>query len=129
VKAKCVAILDTMWGGSGKAPGMFRINPKNHTGRRLYWFLGHKDLWVTNACTEYVANAKLHGRPDPKRLATNLQRVTCDLLLVCGSVAAKAFRKCGYKPKCRVIYIPHPAWRGWTMEHLEEVRRRIQDED
>ena len=58
---QCVAVLDTMWGGSGNAPGMFRINPDNHSGRRLYWLLGHQDLLVTNACREYVADPTIHG--------------------------------------------------------------------
>lgn len=125
---KCLAVLETMWGGSGEAPGIFRINPHNFTGRRLYWFLGHKDLWVTNACREYVSNAKQHGTPDPDRLAQNLQRLTYDLLLVCGGVAKKTYSKCGYAPECRVVYIPHPAWRGWTRKALEATRKEIQND-
>ena len=126
IHTKCLAILETMWGGSGNAPGLFRINPDNHTGRRLYFFLGHHDLWVTNACKELVGNARIHGTPDPEWLAKNLQRITYDLLLVCGSVAHKTFEECGYVPDCRIEYIPHPAWRGWTKVGLELTRRKLQ---
>ncbi len=126
IHTKCLAILETMWGGSGDAPGLFHINPDNHTGRRLYYLLGHNDLWVTNACKELVGNARIHGTPNPEWLAKNLQRLTYDLLLVCGRVAARTFLGCGYTPQCRIVYIEHPAWRGWTKEHLEETRRIIQ---
>lgn len=125
--AKCLVILETMWGGSGHAPGLFHINPKNHTGRRLYWLLGHNDLWVTNACREYVDNARQHGTPDPKWLAKNLQRMTYDLLLICGNVAQRTYRKCGYVPECTVMEIPHPAWRGWTRDRLDITRELINE--
>ncbi len=126
IHTKCLAILDTMWGGSDQAPGLFRINPNNYTGKRLYWFLGHDDLWVTNACGEYMANAKQHGTPNPERLAKNLRRITYDLLLVCGSVAKKTYLKCGYTPKCEILMIPHPARRGWTKSKLEWTKNLIQ---
>lgn len=126
IHTKCLAILETCWGGDGNAPGLFRINPQNFTGRRLYWFLGHKDLWVTNACRELVRNASTHGTPDPAKLKENLQRLTYDLLLVCGRVAASTFQECGYKPECCVIYMPHPAWRGWTKGLLSKTKELIQ---
>lgn len=127
IHTKCLAILETMWGGNGNAPGLFRINPDNFTGRRLYWLLGHEDLWVTNACKELVRNARIHGTPDPEKLAKNLQRLTYDLLLVCGNVAAQTFADCGYVPECKTLYIPHPAWRGWTSKKLEDTKRMIQN--
>ncbi|MFA5376299.1 MAG: hypothetical protein WC455_11195 [Dehalococcoidia bacterium] len=117
--ARCVAVLDTFWGYEGKAPGMFRINPDNHSGRRLYWLLGHEDLWCTNACKEAVGNARGHGAPNPEWLSGNLQRVTCDLLLVCGTVAKQTLIRCAHQPPCRRLYIPHPAARvkkvDWDM--------------
>jgi len=131
IHARCLAVLETMWGACAdnqSAPGIFRINPHNHTGRRLYWLLGHRDLWVTNACTEYVRNARQHGTPCPDTLSKNLQRLTYDLLLVCGKVAQDTYRNCGYVPNCRVLEIPHPAWRGWTQAKLLETRELIQNE-
>lgn len=126
--SRAVAVLETMWGDSGKAPGLFRINPFNHTGRRLYWLLGHNDLWVTNACKEQVDHAGLHGRPDPEWLARNLQRIKCDLLLVCGKIAQRTFANCGYRPDCRIIEMPHPAARVWTRAALDWWRDYIQYE-
>lgn len=114
-----------MWGECGKSPGWFRINPKNHTGRRLYWFLGHDDLWVTNACREQVAKATLHGTPDPEWLASNLKRLTYDLLLLCGNISQETYLKCGYRPECRIVAIPHPAARMQTKELLEEYQEII----
>ena len=127
IHCKAAAILETMWGDPGKAPGWFRISPYNFTGRRLYWLLGHHDLWVTNACREQVANARQHGTPDPEWLASNLKRLRFDLLLVCGRVAQRTFNACGYRPpKCRIIEMPHPAARIWTKADLERWRQLIQ---
>jgi hypothetical protein len=123
---RCLAVLETMWGGSGKAPGIFRINPDNFTGRRLYWFLGHKDLWVTNACRELVSNARLHGTPDPEWLSTNLKRLSYDLLLVCGKVAQQTFEKCGVRPPGRILLMPHPAARTWTRASLGHWQKVVQ---
>jgi hypothetical protein len=127
IHTRCLAVLETMWGGNGHAPGLFRINPNNFTGRRLYWLLGHEDLWVTNACRELVANARLHGEPDPAWLAKNLQRLTYDLLLVCGKVAQTTYGECGYMPDCRVLEMPHPASRSdWSRLNLEAWQKLIQ---
>lgn len=123
---KAVVILEVMWGETkAEAPGFFRINPYNFTGSRLYYFLGHEHFLVTNACREMVATAKGRGTPDPERLAKNLQRLTYDLLLVCGLVARKTFNKCGHIPDCKVVYIKHPAARDWTTEQLEQTRSKL----
>ncbi|MCK9568811.1 hypothetical protein M0R72_07720 [Candidatus Pacearchaeota archaeon] len=126
IHIRCVAVLETMWGTEGKAPGMFRINPQNHTGRRLYWLLGHDNLWVTNACPQQVANARQHGKPDSEWLSYNLQRCSYGLLLVCGKVAQATFAQCDYKPSCRILGMPHPAARTWTKAMLLEWQQRIQ---
>ena len=128
IHTRCVAVLETMWGGDGNAPGFFWINPDNFTGRRLYWLLGHKDLWVTNACRELVQNARQHGKPDPEWLGSNLWRMTYDILLVCGKVAQRTYEQCGYEPECNVVYMPHPAWRGWTKSLLQEAKELIAHE-
>lgn len=131
LRTKCVVILDTMWGAPGNAPGMFRINPNNFTGRRLHYFLGHSDFWVTNSCRECVGHAKAHGTPDPGWLKQNLERIKFDLLLICGNVAKRTFHQCEFEvpESVRVLEIPHPAWRAWTKQKLEETKELIQNAD
>jgi hypothetical protein len=123
---RCAAILDTMWGNAGRAPRWFVINPSNHSGRRLYWLLDHESLLVTNACKEQVGHSTIHGTPDPAWLAENLQRVSYDLLLVCGRIAQMTFAICGYRPICRILEMPHPASRTWTRFRLDAYRAIIQ---
>jgi hypothetical protein len=115
-----------MWGGDGRAPRWFTINPDNHSGRRLYWLVGHNDLLVTNACKEHVSHSTIHGTPDGEWLAKNLQKITYDLLLVCGRVAQVTFATCGYRPTCRIIEMPHPANRRWKRFTLDAYRVVIQ---
>ena len=125
IHTKSLVVLETMWGGSGNAPGLFHINPHNHSGKRLIYLIGHEDFWVTNACREYVKRAKQHGSPDPKWLAENLQRLTYDLLLVCGKVAQHTYRMCEFNPDCKVVEIPHPAARNWTKSRLEYWKKEL----
>mgnify|MGYP001573210422 CR=1 FL=1 len=136
-----VAILETMWNwraqtsaaGHRDAPRYFRINPKNHSGRRLYRLVGDARLLVTNACRELVTRADQHGTPDPAWLAENLARLDdigrrpFDVLLVCGKVAQATFHACDYTPKkAHVMEIPHPAARlVWTREFIEQTTLRI----
>lgn len=139
--------------GYTEAPRYFKINAKNHTGARLYKLIGpDARLYVTNACRELVSGPQHHGTPNPEWLAENLQlldgtktqellpnitpwevdgiadRGRMDLLLICGKVAQKTFRECGYVPRiARVIEIPHPAARAyWTREVIARTARAIQ---
>lgn len=134
-KVRCVAILEVMWdweeqtstaGYKRKAPKWFNINPNNLTGSRLYKFLGHNSLLVTNACPDLVYSAKGKGTPSPKWLRENLKQLEFDLLLVCGSVAKKTLQKSRFKTSARIVEIPHPAARVWTKEKLEEIKNLIQ---
>jgi hypothetical protein len=112
-----VVVLETMWGTPRDvAPGFFRINPENHSGRRLYKLLGERKFLVTNACKELVGGPNQHGTPDPEWLAHNLQRLTFDLLLVCGKVAQRTYLASKYKPDVITLFTPHPAARSWTNE-------------
>lgn len=136
-----VAILETMWdwrsmttgaGYTQRAPGFFRINPDNVSGRRLYTLVGAGySLLVTNACPQLVTNAKEHGTPDPAWLHENLTRSEehkLDLLMVCGKVAQKTFHACGYQTKAFVLEIPHPAARfAWTSELIRSTQTKIAD--
>lgn len=139
---RTVAVLETMWdweartssaGYTDEAPGHFRINGDNFTGRRLYWFLGHYDLLVTNACKELVPGPNHHGRPNPTWLRTNLEELlamteAATLLLICGSVAQKTYEATGREPWAdRVVYLPHPAARNWTRSALDTAQRIIQE--
>lgn len=125
-----VAVLDTMWvGREARAPRYFKINSHNHTGKRLYKFVGPENahrLLVTNVCREAVSHANRHGKPDPDWLLENLKRLDPYIILVCGKVAQKAFKECGYMPLRKPIYIQHPAARTWTKKQLRETERRIQ---
>ena len=122
-----LVVLEVMWGTKRPvAPGLFRINPQNFSGRRLHYLIGHSNFFVTNACREQVANARQKGTPDPKRLAHNLQRVNYHLLLVCGNVAWSTYKECGYRPPCKVLRMKHPAARTWTKEELAKWKDRIE---
>ena len=102
---------------------------RNFTGRRLYWFLGHYDLRVTNACRELVSGPTNHGTPDPIWLAENLRKMTYGLLLLCGKVAQQTYDQCGYRPTSTVLKLPHPAARLWTRELLDQWQKKIQRHD
>jgi hypothetical protein len=140
---RAVAVLDTMWdwraqtsgAGHSQAVPFFRINPDNHSGRRLYRLVGPgAQLLVTNACRELASHSRQHGRPDPAWLAANLAEielrredsVPIDLLLVCGNVAKATFATCGYKPvRAKVMEIMHPAARTWTAAGIARVAEEI----
>ena len=135
---RVIAILETMWDWRGmtseagyrQAPRFFRINPQNHSGRRLYKLIGpHVRLLVTNACKELGGSADDHGVADPVWLRINLEELErhgFDLLLVCGKVAQGAFKESGYQPRVKTLEIPHPAARVWTKSYIAKITRRIQ---
>lgn len=153
---RVIAILETMWdwraktssAGYSEAPRYFRINPQNFTGRRLYKLVGPTArLLVTNACRELVSGPQHHGTPDPIWLGENLRILDgvkgilpggglvpddqwrIDLLLVCGKVAQKTYKACGYVPKAAsVLEIPHPAARTvWSSEFIRRIQTEIRD--
>lgn len=132
IHAKVAAILEVMWGSPSKyAPGWFRINPYNHSGSRLYDLLGHRDLWITNACDGIVSNPNGRGKPNPKRLRANLARLSFDLLLVCGRVAQKTLDQSDFlisdfdSEKSSIVFMPHPASRNWSLQSIRETRELI----
>lgn len=127
VKTDCVVLLDTMYGGQGEAPGMYRINPHNHSGKRLYHFLGDYDFWCTNSCREYMQRSTDHGTPDPEWVHFNLGRVDWKLLLVCGNVAKTTFSQLEERYKDRnVLRIAHPAARNWTKLAIQITKAQIE---
>ncbi len=140
--ATVIAVLETMWdwrsmtsnAGYQEAPRYFRINPDNHSGRRLYRLIGiGHELWVTNACRELVRSASDHGRPDPAWLHENLTMLIGQfqprLILVCGKVAQETFSRCSYilPATTTTLHIAHPAARSWTIANLASVTAEIGD--
>lgn len=125
---KVVAILEIMWGErAGRAPRWFSINPDNASGRRLYKWVGDAELVVTNVCPQMMDSAKGRDTPDPVWLKENLERLRpYDLVLACGSVVARHLDPawCG---GARVLWLPHPAFRGWTRSALEVVGVEIRN--
>jgi len=129
-KVPCIVVLDTMWGSRGRAPVFFRINPNNHSGKRLYKLIGHEDFWVTNCCREQTTHARLHGTPDPSWLKQNLLRITPEVILLCGRVAQETWNRLGLdiatvKRESTVYRLPHPAARNWTKESLQLWTERL----
>lgn len=130
--ARCLVILDTMWGEGGRAPRWFAISPYNHSGKRLYYLTGLRfpQVWVANSCREQMTASHQHGKPDPKWLAECLTILPGNIkklpLLVCGAVAQKTYKACGYNYEGPVEFLPHPAARLWTKELLEETKQRLE---
>ena len=134
---RVVAILETMWdwrsmtsnAGYEQAPKFFRINPSNHSGRRLYKLIGSDaKLLVTNACKDLVSGPEHHGMPDSEWLRTNLSELEkhgFDLLLICGKVAQRTFKECKHITKAKVLEIPHPAARGWSRKVIDDTAKQI----
>ena len=124
-------VLETMWGTPGSAPGWFRINPQNHSGKRLFTLLGAPEVvWVTNCCREQVGHATHHGVPDVDWLIKNLKRVEFDRLLLCGKVAQETFARIGLDTAsvlrgATVFRLPHPAARNWTKQLIQEWKEKL----
>jgi hypothetical protein len=134
--AKAVAILQEMYdwhgltsrAGYNTAPRHFRISPRNFTGKRLYDWLGHNDLLVTDACKELVSGPNQRGKPDKNWVKDNLAELwPFELLLVCGKVAQRTYCLSSAPKPCRVIECPHPAARHWDRKSLDFMRRLVQE--
>lgn len=127
---RVAALLDTMWGSrKARAPRWFRINPHNHSGRRLYKLVGKEvDLRVTNCCPMMQTSARDHGTPDAAYVAENLRRLEpFALLLVCGAVAQRTYAASGYNiGNAHLLTLKHPAARTWTKKELEDTARQVQ---
>lgn len=144
-----VALLDSMWGWGGfneageDAPRYFRINPDNHSGRRLYRLVGDSNLLVTNCCRVVQRDAKSHGTPDPEWVRENLGVLAVDrmnLLLVCGKVARETYETLASIPSgatdgqsyisgvgiVKFYMIDHPAARRWSIEKLNQTQQHIE---
>lgn len=123
-----------MWGDEkGRAVRFFRINPNNHSGRRLYKWIGHENaqkLYVTNSCRKQVSHSTHHGKPDHNWLQDNLSLLCPTLLLVCGNVAKKTYMKTDVTRMAEleiqtILYLPHPAAR-LTKVKLLEIEQKVQ---
>jgi hypothetical protein len=143
-----VALLDSMWRWGGYkdagevAPAYFRINPNNHSGRRLYRLCGQHSLLVTNCCRIVQPTANHHGKPDVEQVRSNLTLLAEEkmhLLLLCGRIAQATFQELGStilgtEGTCylsgagiiRYLCMDHPAARRWTKEMIEQKARSIE---
>lgn len=145
--ARIVALLESMWGWRGYnepgaiAPRFFRINPDNHSGRRLYSLIGSHELVVTNCCRTVQETANHHGKPDLEWVRQNLLTASheMNLLLVCGRVARETFETIASIPSgitdgrsyissngFRWYAIDHPAARRWSHAKIEQTRAHIE---
>jgi hypothetical protein len=125
-RARIVVVLEVMWAYPGDPPRRwFRINPYNHSGRRLINIIGHTDFTVTNACPDVVYSAKGRGKPDADWLARNLAILKPDVLLVCGRVAQETFKRFMVGGRTQVISMPHPAARTWSKAKIASAQRRV----
>lgn len=121
-----VAVLEVMWGLRGdKQRRWFRINPFNHSGRRLISIVGHGNFIVTNACPDVVYRAQDRGTPSKKWLAANLGILQPDLVLVCGKVAQETFEPAMVRDWCHIIELPHPAARTWSKRTIAKAKRDV----
>lgn len=129
--ARVLVVLDTMWGRGGDADRWFTINPRNHSGARLYWLTGLHlgQVWVTNACPQQTRHAHAHGKPDGNWLLENFMMLPARAMrlpmLVCGKVAQDTFRRMEYEHDGPVIELLHPAARTWTRATLDSTQRKL----
>lgn len=113
-----IVILDTMWGNEHAK--LFQINPKNRSGYRLHKIISSRFL-VGNSCDGIAPNAKTHGTPSPEYLQSVFEYATekgfePNLLIIGGKVAQKTYMSLRCAPKCRTLFMPHPAARFWTKQ-------------
>lgn len=133
------ALLESMWGWGGyntageEAPRFFRINPDNHSGKRLYRICGDVNLIVTNSCRTVQLSASHHGTPDPAYVRENFKRAQldgCDLFLICGKVAQATF-EASFQPYNRLqfnhIYMDHPAARRWSNATIDAMKLQVRE--
>lgn len=141
--ARIVALLESMWGWGGyydvgaEAPRFFRINPDNHSGRRLYQLCGAHNFVVTNCCKTVQQSASDHGTPDIVWLKDNLFKAQDDgmtVLLICGKIAKATFQRMKdvypasvlyLTPKC--LFIDHPAARRWSKARIASTAQEIEE--
>lgn len=96
--------------------------------QRLYDWLGHHDLLVTNACRELVSGPNQRGIPDKTWVRENLKELwPFDLLLVCGRVAQSTYDMSMAPHPCRIVECPHPAARMWDARSLSFMRRLVRE--
>ena len=112
---------------------VFRINPHNYTGKKLYRVTEGHDLWVTNSSSKCAPSADVAFPPDIAFLHKALMRASWDCYLVCGARAQDAFHQVlRIYPDARavlvtapVIFLPHPAARKLTNKLLAGVKKHL----
>jgi len=129
-----LAILQNMWDPARtEAPNVFRINPRNHTGKKLYFICGQHELWVTNSSSKCAPCAKVRLPPDLLFLRRAILRRDWDCYLVCGNQARdsvhrllakdmEVLKQMKIKP---VVFMPHPAARMITNRLLHSLQHHL----
>lgn len=130
-----LVVLQNMWGwggyGSSRAPLVFRINPDNFSGRRLYNMLGDRSFYVTNSSSGCARTAPERLKPDPDFLRKAVALRPWKLYVVCGVQATETFKLVDRQApelelaRAQVVFMRHPAARTWTRGQLEAARRYL----
>jgi hypothetical protein len=122
---KILVVLQNMYDYSNmerKAPLLFRINPLNHSGKKLNKLI--EDLfWVTNSSSILSGTgARSKTGIDKEYLQRALNYYQYDIIIVGGNQAKKAFNLCDYKGKANILFMPHPATRDMTNEFFDKLK-------
>ena len=128
-----VVILEQMWGPADGHRMLFRINPKNHSGRRLYSIMSHRFV-VGDSCPGIVANARLRNKPSAEHLAATFayakeRGYQPPFIVLGGTVAYQTFQRLdvSQRPPCPFVVIPHPAARIWSHALIAEAKKGLSD--
>lgn len=126
-----------MWGPGQKAPLLFRINPRNHSGKKLHRICEGHQFVVTNASSEIGSHASDHRNPDREFLRKAIHSHPWNLIIACGNVAQPEFLEIRNESvgktdfahellqRTPYILMPHPASRSLTNQLLDDVRTAI----
>lgn len=134
---KILVILQTMYSGDGadsKAPLLFRINPRNLSGKKMLHICdGHvtpenryqatNEVWFSNVSSILSGGGAESIRPvDLDFVKRAIYAKKWDLI-VFGGEHSKAVYKANFHTsiKHRVILMPHPASRNFTNNLKQEI--------
>lgn len=123
-----IVILEVMWGAPDGARTLFQINPKNHSGRRLYKIMPGRFL-VGDACPGIVASPNMRGVPSVEHLESVFDYAigrgyTLPVVVIGGKIARATFEAMPHKPGIkRVMFMPHPAARAFWTKEIEAIAK------
>lgn len=127
---KIVFLLQNGWGfRNNKCPIAFEPNELNKSAKTLRKIVGQRRKLLFTNCTA-VSTDDAKGNPGRDLDHTNkvirwCKFERCDLLIVCGSEAKKAYEECEEVFQGTIWFIPHPAARNLTNELLEIIKQHL----